>query len=415
VAVTLVLAVGTVLVLRLVQRPEEPVAEAPPTPIPRPTPSPRPTIAAPTIHPALEEADALLMDGDVEAARTVVGSIPPEAVDAFSDEETELYTGIVDALQGSRLDGAISDLEGGLRHGSIRMLKRAVAGLARFDPRDYSDRPQVGRMLSQAHAALELHTKMWQAHDDGDQATVLDLATAMIEQLPEYSTPHTFREEAAAALESDAAAAAAAGDFDRAEALLSTVRAHWEDREGLAERLTEVAEARTRMRTQLDLIDTALARGWDGHPADGLQLLDTVTPMPVLTQRFDKASATLREQLAKADARPPRLELAPGVEQSFKKKRDILIELVITDDHGVVRATAFFKPADATSYSEIPLRQGSSADRWRLEIGPDLHANDDFFVYFEARDVSGHTGRLGEPGSPLEFTRKKGLKAIFGK
>jgi hypothetical protein len=50
-----------------------------------------------------------------------------------------------------------------------------------------------------------------------------------------------------------------------------------------------------------------------------------------------------------------------------------------------------------------------------LIIGPKTHKNDDFLLYVEAKDDSGHTGGIGSSQKPLEFKRKKGLKALFGK
>ncbi len=416
VVVTLVVGGGIALLLHLANRAEAPaVAEVVlPTPIPA-TPTPRPTPEVALTNSALDEADALLLAGDIEGARSVLAEIPQETIDAFTEDESEIYTGIVNALTGTRLDAAISDLEGGLRHGSIRMLKRAIAGLARFQPRDYADRPGISQKLTRAQAALELHTRLWKDHEAGNHSNVLEQAATLINLLPEYSTPYTFRQESAAALENASDKAAMAGDLDEAESLLAPIRDYWPEREGLNARLSTITSSREKMETQLSIIESALTKGWDGDPAAGLEILNGVSPLPLLKPRFEKSRLLLEEQLADLDGQPPHLELSGDVKPSFKKKRTVEIELVITDDYRVTETVAFLRPKDASSFSKIPLKRAAAADHYVLEVSPEVHNGDDFSVYFEATDTSGHTARLGDPQEPLEFTRKKGLKAIFGK
>ncbi len=416
VVVTLIVGAGITIVLRIARRPKpQPVAQVViPTPIP-PTPVPRPTPEAATMNAALEEADALLLEGDVEGARAALAGLAQETIDAFTEEESELYAGIVNALTGTRLDSAISDLEGGLTHGSIRMLKRAVAGLSRFKPSEYADRRGVKQNLARAQAALGVHAQLWKAHDSGNRSAELQFSAAMIEQLPGYSMAYTFRDEAASSLESESDAAALAGDLDEAERLLAPVKEFWPDREGLDRRMTTIASSREQMNSQLAVIEEALSKGWDGDPAAGLRILGAVSPLPLLEPRFAKTRLLLEEQLTEADAQPPSIVLAADVKPSFKKKRAVEIELVVTDDYRVAGVLAFLKKKDATSYSKITVNQAGAADHYLLRISPEDHGNEDFVIYFEASDTSGHVSRLGEPGEPLEFTRKKGLKAIFSK
>ncbi|MCD4750397.1 MAG: protein kinase [Thermoanaerobaculales bacterium] len=407
---------GLVMLRRLAPDPQPipaPVTVVQPTPSSVALPPEEPVEAE--VHPALEKADALLLEGDVEGARIVLAAITHEEIGNFSNDEAEAFRAMKDALEGSRLDAAVSDLEGGLQHGSIRMLKRGVAGLQRLNSEEFASRPEVSAMLKRAQAALHLHSLMWKAQEAQDYPLVMERSTAMIKALPNYSTGFKFREEAASALESMSDRAGEAGDHDRAKKLLESVKKHWPERRGLDQRFSAVNDAEQRQEKQRTDIEKALASGRAGDPEAGLALLNTVTPGAGLQENHSEALNLLRQQLAELDAQPPVVELTPETDLTFKKKKTVTIRLIITDDHRVAGATAYLKTAGATIFSKIELSLDDSTDSWSFEIGPETHRNDDFFLYVEATDVGGHTGRLGSSKAPLKVKRMKGLKALFSK
>lgn len=415
-AVIVIITFGIVMLWRLTHRPRPnppPVAVVQPTPAP-PIPTPEIPVEA-EVHPALEEADSLLLEGDVEGARAILSAITPEEVEGFSDEEAGAFRAMKDALEGSRVDAAISDLEGGLQHGSIPMLRRGVAGLQRVNSEEYADRPKVAAMLKRAQAALRLHTLMWEAHDAQDHPLVMERTSRMIEALPKYSTGFRFREEAASALESLSDRAVKAGNHDQANKLLEPVNKFWPERRGLAQRFSAVDEAGQKLEEQKAQIVRALAVGRGGDPEAGLALLNAVTPVDILQGSHSESLNLLQQHLAELDAQPPAAKLKPETDLAFKKNRTVTIPMIITDDHRVTGVTAYLRAAGATGFSRIDLTLDESTDSCTFEVKPETHDNDDFLLYVEATDVSGHTGRLGSPQAPLEFKRKRGLKALFSK
>ena len=144
------------------------------------------------------------------------------------------------AVQGSRLDAAVSDLEGGLEHGSIRMLKRAVAAFGHMDTAEYSKKKGVVAKLRKARKILDLHAKLWKAHEAGKETDVLRLSLEMIGLLPKYSTPYKFRDEAAAGLEEASRTAMKQRNYRLAREVLKPVNDYYPERKGLNELLAGV-------------------------------------------------------------------------------------------------------------------------------------------------------------------------------
>ncbi len=391
----------------------QPVAVVQPTPVPV---APNPEISTePRIHPALETADALLLEGDIEGVRTILSAIPPEDIEAFSNEEAEAFQAMTNALEGSRFDSAVTDLKGGLEHGSIRMLKRGVAGVQQADAADLADRPDVPPMLKRGQNALRIHALMWKAHEAQDHRLVLEQCSAMIKALPKYSTPLKFREESALALEALSDQAFEAGHYDQARGALSPIEKYWPDRQDLSRRLSAIEGAKQKLETQRTQIAKALAVSQDGDPEAGLTILKGITPVAMLQRSHSEAVALLEKHRAELDAQPPKVAFKTEPSFEFKKKKTVTIHLIATDDHHVAGVSAFIKTADAGSFSKIDISFDSSTGACKLIIGPKTHKNDDFLLYVEAKDDSGHTGGIGSSQKPLEFKRKKGLKALFGK
>ena len=416
IAIMIILGLGTVMLWRLAHRQQPkslPTAVVQPTAVPR---VPTPEIPAEAqVHPGLAQADVLLLEGDVEGARVILSAITPEEIEIFSTEEAEAFGAMKNALQGSRFDAAVADLKGGLDHGSIRMLKRGVAGVQRSGSEVLTDHPEVAAMLKRAQAALHLHALLWKAQEAQDHALIIERASTMIDALPKYSTAFKFREDAASALEEQSDRARDAEDYGPAKNLLEPVSTYWPDRPGLAQRLAALNKAEQQLAFQRTQIVKALAKGREGKPEAGLKLLGEITPVNLLQASHVEAVALLRQHLVEMDANPPSVALNPDTELTFKKKKTVTIRLTITDDHQVTGASAFLKPAGAGGYSKIKLNIDQSTGVCTFEVGPETHNNDDFSLYVEATDGSGHTGRLASPEAPLEFKRKKGLKALFGK
>ncbi len=415
-AIIVILGFGTVMLWRLAHRPQP---KPQPVIVVQPTPAPGAQIpgipAEAKAHPGLAQADILLLEGDVEGARVILLAITPEEVELFSTEEVEAFDAMKNALEGSRFDAAVSDLKGGLDHGSIRMLKRGVAGLQRSDPEKLTGRPGAAAMLKRAEAALRLHALMWDAQEAEDHPLLMERASTMIEALPKYSTAFKFRDEAASALEDRSDRALETGDYGRAKNLLEPVNTYWPDRPGLAQRLSAVNEAEQQLEMQRAQIGRALAMGREGDPESGLVLLSGITPVNMLQASHTEALTLLQQHLAELDAKSPSVVLKPETKLTFKKKKTVTIRLTITDDYQVTGVTAYFKAAGAAGFSKIDLSLENATDTFTFEVGPETHNNDDFLLYVEAIDRSGHTGRLASPQAPLEFKRKKGLKALFGK
>jgi len=416
IVIMVILGFGTVMLWRLAHRPQpksQPVVVVQPTTVPR---LPTPEIPAEAeVHPGLAQADVLLLEGDVEGARAILSAITPEEIEYFSTEEVEAFDAMNNALQGSRFDAAVSDLKGGLDHGSIRMLKRGVAGLQRSDSGELSGKPEIAAMLKRAQTALRLHALLWKAQESQDHALVMERASTMIEALPKYSSAFKFREQAASALEEQSDRARDGGDYGPAKNLLGPISTYWPDRPGLAQRLAALNEAEQQLEMQRTQIVRALAKGREGNPEAGLRLLGEITPVTMLQASHSEALSLLRQHLAEMDVNPPSVVLNPETEITFKKKKTVTIQLTVTDDYRVAQASAYIKTSGADGFSKIQLSPDPSTGACTFDVGPETHNNDNFSLYFEATDGSGHTGRLASPEAPLEFKRKKGLKALFGK
>jgi tetratricopeptide (TPR) repeat protein len=375
-----------------------------------PTPVP-----APSVDPRLEVADKALLDGDPELARSELAALSQQEIDSFTAEETELYDELMMVLEGGSRDEAIKDLRGGLAAGSVKMLRRAVTSLSDLEDDEIATEPGLAEDLDRARAALHLRTLMFRAHDSGDSAQLLERATAMIEALPKYSTAVTYRDQAAASLDREAAAAAGEGDYDRAIASLEAIVEFWPERGGVDDRL---AGYRKQQRESLvdqaaradyeNLLATALGKGEAGAPDEGLRMIVTSAAPSGMSQRRRDVVAALEDRLAAFDGSPPRIELAADTELAYRKNNPAQVACLITDDYRVVKAVAMLRPLGSTEYREVPL-SGSEGDRYTVEVAPDVHQNKDVEIYIEAVDVSGQVGRLGSASEPLQLKRGRGL------
>lgn len=419
-------AVGAVAVLLLFQLVVGAVrrSPAPPVTVPAPVaveiaptepplPTPAPTAAAPRLNLLLEEAHRLMAENDREGAAAALEGLSDDEIDAFDETEQAIYDELLAMLGGGDRAGAIADLRGGLQMGSIRMLRRGVAGLSEMGAAELKAEPGLSEELARGREALRLHAAMWQAHDAGDNSAVLETAAAMIAILPEYSTPYQFRDQAAQALEAQAEGAAAAGHFDVALGLLEPVEQDYPEREGLEKRLAGYRRQQAAQAQLAPLIEAALAKGEAGQPEAGLAMLAGREAVPGLEDRLEAARADLAERFAAQDRQPPQVALPAGVELTYKKNQTVEVPLEVSDDYRVVKVRAMVRPEGATDYQELPLEPAGDG-RYVVKIPPALHDNGEIALYVEADDSHGHAGLLGSPSEPLVIDRKGFFKRIFG-
>ena len=416
-----------IVVIGLVALWPDPTAEVQPqitptasAPTEVPTPLPVPTVAPPQVsfHPRLEAAESALIAGDTDAARAELDALTDQEVDDFTDEEAGLYDHLLSTVEGGGREEAIKDLRGGLSWSSMKMIRRGVAGLSAMPREEVASVPGLAVELQRGQTALRFYTQMDRARKSGDNVQLLERSTSMIELLPDYSTAHEWREEASSSIEVDAEALAENGQLVRAIAALEPITRWWPEREGLQDRLSRYRTLQEKsLRRQTEVSDyeaflaAALASGEAGIPEEGLQMLARREAPESLGQRRLEVIDNLEARLAELDAFPPEILLAPGTEFTYRKNEPFDITCRINDDHRVVAAVANFRSEGSSQYREIPLTE-PDGDRYNVTVGPDLHGNRIVYLYIEARDVSGHVGRLGSPSQPIEFKRKGFLDRI---
>jgi hypothetical protein len=369
----------------------------------------------------LEAAENALIAGDAAAAQAALDGLTTEEIDNFSQEEAGLYDHLLATLEGGSRDEAIKDLRGGLSYSSIKMIRRALSGLAGIRDEEIAAVPGLGRDLERGREVLQLQNLMIRARDNGDHAQVLERAAALIAVLPEYSTAHNLRNEAASALETEAESLATASEYVRAIATLQPVSQFWPERDGLQDRLERYRELQgesLRVQAEADefrqFVEAALERGESGVPDEGLKMLERRKAPASMEQVKREAITSLEARLAELDVSPPQIELVGGAELTYKKNESARLELLVTDDYRVVSVKAMLRPEGASAYREIPLTEAEGG-RYRIEISREIHSNGPVEVYFVAMDISGHTGSLGSPSEPLVVARKSVFKRILGK
>ena len=382
-----------------------------PAPPPQPTvivetPIAQPTLVpTPSVDPVLSEAESMVAQGDLDAVREVLSRLTPERIDSFTEQERELYDGLLETVEGVDRNRALENLALGFESGSLDYLHRAVRAFSKLPDQGGGD-SKVERDLERARQAIRLHTLLWRASRAGDQAQVLERAADLMKVLPAYSGSAKLRREAAAALEKQATAEAGAGDFRSALGKLETIRQHWPQREGIEERIAKVEAARDEDERLGRVLEKASSQGAAGDPEAGLATLAGVTPTASRKAAFAKARAALEQQLGAMDANPPTVALADGAELAFRKNQDLVVPLIVKDDYQVADVKVMVRTAGSKDFREVKPRH-VEGDRWQATIPPGLHANDDIDLYVVATDRAGHVGRLGSAEKPLEANRKK--------
>jgi len=351
--------------------------------------------------------------GDLEAAWEAVNVLESRDGFSFSSDESALYDSLVAAVaRASDRGAALEALRTGLNYGSIKMVRRGVAGLTGFSADEIADIDGLVEDLAQARKALRLHADMWDAHREGDYLGAIENSWRLEGILPGYSGAVDVREQSAAVLEARSEAFIAGSKYTNAIAVLESMQRVWPDRDGSAARIAWCRKQVDLTRRGESLIAGALAKGEAGDPEGGLAVLDGMTPTPDLQGEVDRARFVLENRLSEMDSNEPVIVLATAMELGFKKNETITIPLKVSDDYRVERVVVHARNEADDGYLQI-LLQPDDEGLYNFSIAPELHGNKHVYFFVVARDRSGHVGRLGSQDEPQRVTRKKWFKKLL--
>lgn len=412
-AAVLMVVVVSLFVIGRSERTTEQVAVATAVPTVRPTPSPVVVEdMAPAINPFLEQAEQLLLSGDLDATRRLLAEFSDDLVAQFNEEELELFEGLKDSVEGEAQARSISDLTRGLELGSIRMIRRGVAGVSRIPANERAAIPGLDERLQHGRTALGAHQRLGEAEKSGDLYAVMDRAAELISILPDYSRSYTLREDAAVGLEARAEAAISNEDLEGAVDVLRGLQSRWPDRPGVAARITWCETELRADRALENLLAEARGAGERGDFEIGIGLLETARAEGDDQLRVAALLRDLSEQLAARDADGPAISVDGSFEAKFKKNETVVVPVIVTDDYRVERVVAWIAAGSSPEYREIAL-QSAGNDQYPLEIGPDLHGNQDVVYYVVATDRSGHQAFFGSPDAPFKIERVKWFNKVI--
>jgi serine/threonine-protein kinase len=385
--------------------PIEPVQPVVVQPTPTPQPTPDPTLDVPAVHANIEQAESLVLEGDIEAARLALEAITKEEVALFTDEESYLYEELMASVTVVDITPLVEQLRTSLSRGDIESIRPTLTELAAAETEQIAGEPGLLDDLERAHQAIQTFDQMWSAKGAGEHLQVVEKAGQLIRLLPEYGGSYDQRERAASALETNAESAMQARDYDTAINQLEELRRAWPTRPGLAQKINEYGKKQTTTSRLERVLRAAETRAAGGDPEEALRLIESVQPTATYQERYADARSRYQAQLTEMDRATPRLAIAQGFELRFKKGQTVRVPISITDDYKIISAKAMVRSAARSTYSEIELQptQGSS---YVLELTPSIHGNKSVSFYVIATDRSGNTGRLGSPEQPLELKKK---------
>lgn len=404
VAVVLV-AVAAFVGSRLVsQRRTAEVAVAP-SPVP-PTPTAVPQATQPPAGMTqLQAAQAALDSGDIDEARRILDGISNSDLGALGPDGQAAYRNLSDELTKQRVDTLVKNLDRGLTAGNVDLVRRTVASLSQVPGEElpvtakFKEQLATGRQIASVNAAFTKAVK------EKDQPEILSRATDLLMLAPRWNPAMDQRDRAAAVIEAEADSLIKAGQFEAGMEKLQTVKMAWPDRPGLAqkiERYNAEHEADQRFR---DVLAAAAKAEQEKVPEKGLDLLARTSPTGAWEARFREERERLTALLAQLDKAPPNVQLAAGSKLEYSKNKPAMIQLQITDDHGVKSVTAFARLEDEKQFKQLPVRHVSGAD-YTLEVPASFHQNKTVELYVTAADYSGHVGQLGRPEAPLKLKKK---------
>jgi serine/threonine protein kinase/tetratricopeptide (TPR) repeat protein len=351
--------------------------------------------------------------GDIEGAREALNVLDQRQGESFTSDEAALYQSLVTALnQVADRESAIADLRGGLDHGSVRMLRRGVAGLSGVSRHEIEEHGGLVDDLAQARMALRLHGEMWEAERQGNHVAAIERADRLINVLPGYSGAFEVRNDSASELEAQAEGLISDHRYDGAVTVLESLLEVWPNRDGAADRITWCRAQIAASERSESAIAAALAAGDAGDPEAGIAMLDAMDPKPRYQGEYDRARKTLEARLAELDANGPVLQIASSEEFAFKKNQTVTVPIKVTDDYRVERVVVHARNEADEGYLEIPLKAAANG-LYHFLVTPDLHGNKNVYFYVVAEDGSGHTGYLGASDAPHKVERIRWLKKIL--
>jgi hypothetical protein len=367
-----------------------------------------PAAIQPALDPHLQAAEDLLAGGDSAGARRELALVSTQQQAGYTPAEREAYDRLGAALATDRRRQIAADLAAALRRGDIRRINAALTA-AKWEP----ELPAATRRdLDRARQAVELDARLERTDLAQAPQEALRNATDLLTLLPRHRRAGELRDQAAKAIEDQADAALAAGDGERAAALLAGLRQAWPERSGLQDRF-ERLETQRRGDSQLEAVLAGASRAEAAaQPLQGLELLAGVNPGGRYRERFRRQRERLEELLARLDAAPPAIALRPGFKLEYEKGARIAVPLRITDDLAVKSAECWVRPEGAASYQLVPVRHLSGAD-YEVDIPPELHQNRTVDLYAAASDNSGHRSLLGSRDQPLKLKRRSWIEKIF--
>jgi serine/threonine protein kinase len=355
----------------------------------------------------------LVDGGALDAAREALGDLDASDGVVFNSDESALYDSLVRAVARAADRGAaIEDLRSGFAYGSVKMLRRGVAGLSGFSADQLSDVEGLAADLERARRVLRLHSEMWDAQEGGEYLAAIESAGLLEALLPGYSGSADLRNQAASALEARAEGMISDRQYTNAIAVLEGLRRVWPDHPTSAARIAWCEEQIDLARQGESMIEAALAQGEAGDPEGGLAALAAMSPGPGLQGAHDRARVALEARLAEMDAREPTIQIAGTVELGFKKNETIVVPLKVEDDYRVDKVIVHARNESDEDYLQIPL-QADGEGIYSFTIDPELHGNKNVFFFVVAKDVSGHIGRFGSRDEPQTVTRKRWFKKLL--
>ncbi len=328
----------------------------------------------------------------------------------FNSDESALYDSLVTAVARAADQGAaIEDLRTGFAYGSVKALRRGVAGLSGVPAVQIADIDGLAADLARLARCSACTAEMWDAQKAGDYPAAIEHAGRFGELLPGYSGAADVRAEAATALQAQAEALIADHRYADAVAVLESLRRAWPGHSSSAARIAWCEEQINLARQEESVIALALARGRSGDPESGLAALAEMTPGPRFREDYDRARSALEARLAEMDADQPTIEIATAVELGFKKNETVIVPLRVADDYRVERVVVHARNEADDGFLQIPLEMDSEG-LYIFTIAPELHGNKNVYFFVVAKDRSGHIGRFASQDDPQLVTRKKWFK-----
>lgn len=228
-------------------------------------------------------------------------------------------------------------------------------------------------------------------------------------QAPGAIDPAGARDQAVAAVESEAESLAGRGMYGQALARLEPLLLLRPDHPGLKERIEAYERYRESSAEQQALLAGLPAFERGKRPHEGLAALRGIEPVPHLAPLFAEARRKLEAQLQALDGRPPQIELRDGYDLYYDRGRPVELSFRVTDDYELTGVKMMARP-EGGKMRELQLVRSSFG--YTVEIPPAFHRNGAVDFYVVATDPSGHEGWFGTPDQPQKVQRRQGFEQL---